>query len=127
MTNIWIALLLVMSTFVSFRVGIDIGYINRTFSSINFAIYYEAVEWGFINNTNQLSFNRDTFRRVTTAYYAEKLKGRVSSFSLLYTYKNLDDSLSMNTHCQKILIGLKTTVYGVIDFDRVVKVEWKGV
>ena len=126
MINIWISLLLSLATFVSFRVNIDVGYINRVFNGVNFAVYYQSVEWGVVDGGIAYSFNRAMFKETITSYYTEKLEGRVEEFILTYVYKNSDDSISTEQHCSKIIINLKTKIYNIIDFDKTMSVEMKG-
>ena len=126
MVNIWISLLLSIATFLSFRVNIDVGYVNRVLNSTNFAVYYQSVEWGEIDGSIVPSFNRQIFKETITDYYTEKLVGRVEGFSLIYTYLNSDNSISTERHCTKITINLKTKIYNIINFDKSMSVELKG-
>jgi len=120
MINIWIAFLMIISTMITFKTTADIGYINRIFTGINFAVLYNAIEWGTVTDGTDFAFSRTLAKEYIVEYYEEKLMGRVSSFSLYFAFDDAEGICS-TSHCSSVSVRLKANIYAFVEFDRILQ------
>lgn len=124
MLNIFICFLVLLSTFVAFNVSLDLGYINRTFSSLGLPIVEQAIEMYTIETVTAPYYNRQKFKNITEEYYKTKLEGRVKSFELKYYFYDVETASTCTlTHCSGIKISMIAQTNFATNFERSLRLE----